>query len=115
MTASPDYEEVKRENRVVGYVLTWKNLKAGEVGLWWEAVGMRRSAYLYGNLNAKCIIEGSNDRENAGGLNTDFASEATLKENSRFVNINEISRYIRPNVIGGDKNTDVTVSIMVIL
>lgn len=110
-----ELQELKRNTQVIGYIITWKELKKGDVGEWVEATGIKRSVLLTGELgSADCKIEGSNDKENVGILHSDFDRELSL-EIGNFHNIKEVSKMIRPNVNNGDDNTNLTVSIMVVL
>lgn len=109
----PTVEELKSGGRII----TWKDLKAGEEVEWIEAIGNKRSAVAFGDFGpiGNCLIEGSNDKQNAGNLHCGFGGvRANLNKIGEFLELNELSRFIRPNVTGNEK-TNLTVSIMVTL
>lgn len=110
-----EQQEIKRNSQLVALVVTWKNIKKNDECEWIEAAGAKRSVLASGELGAaECQIQGSNDKDIVGILHNDFDRELYL-EIGHFGNIKEISRMIRPIVNNGDDNTNLTVSIMVIL
>lgn len=117
MSNNPTYEEIKRNSQVIGAIITWRDLKKDSEIEWAEFVGIKRSAFVYGNfgVGGKCSFEGSNDKKNVGKLHgAGFGMDINIKRPNEFVEINEISRFIRPTV-NGDETTNLTISIMVII
>lgn len=112
----PKYIEIKRGNNVIGNVITWEGIKKDDDCGWAECVGSKRSAFISGEFGKDCdgCLEGSNDQKGIGKLTGHFGVNLKFKANE-FLEVNEASRFIRPKINNGDDDTNLTVSIMVIL
>lgn len=107
----PSVDELKG----IGLIITWKDLKANEEVEFIEAVGSKRGVAVFGEFGSgECKIEGSNDKQLVGILQESFGRNLNIKSPNEFIEINGLSRFIRP-VVSGDEKTNLTVSIMVIL
>lgn len=117
MQIEPKYLDVKKGNDSIATIITWSNIKQNDKCDWAEAVGIKRSVFASGNFGKLGLasILGSNDRNEVGSLNSHFGLKLNLKNSNEFAEINEASRYIRPNLLNGDDDTNLTISIMVIL
>lgn len=100
--------------RDAAYLSTWDGLRANEEGEAYEVVGTsERSVQVEGELDgASVAIEGSNDGIHYHAL----TSPPGLSLAFRSVGIEaiaEVTRYLRPRVIGGDLGTHLTITILV--
>lgn len=111
----PKLNELKKISQVVGQIITWENVKANDICEWAEGIGIKRSVVLIGELGkANCLIEGSNDKKNVGILHSDMGLELNLTSVDEYTNIVDASYMIRPTIVDGDENTNLTISIMVV-
>lgn len=112
-----EYKELSRNGKVYAITATWANVKLGDECSWIESIGAKVSAACVGEfgVNGTCQIEGSILQKDIGILHSGIGFEQARFKKNDFINILEASRYIRPAVIDGDENTNLTISILVVL
>ena len=95
-------------------VFTWK-LKADECGEFAFDTQSRMSMQLSGRFNgAKCIFEGTNDKDTEPSkLYVAFEGDFDFTKPS-IKSIPDISLLVRPKIVGGDKSTEITVTLLMV-
>lgn len=96
------------------HVITWTPLANGDSGSPLEMAGAAdRSAQITGTFGTggTIVLEGSNDGTNYVTL-TDPQGNAISKTAAGIEQIEEITRYVRPRVTGGDGTTALTVTML---
>jgi hypothetical protein len=97
------------------HVITWEGLLNGDVGSAIEMPGSHiRSVQIVGTfgVGGTVVIQGSNDGTNYVTL-TDPQANNLSKTAAALESIQELTRYIRPEVTGGDGTTDLKVYLLV--
>lgn len=96
------------------HVVTWTGLLAGDTGEPLEMPSWAdRSIQVNGTFAAAQVnIEGSNNSSSYATLN-DLQGTAITFTTEKIEGVSEITRLIRPRVVGGDGTTSLTVTILI--
>lgn len=112
-TVNHTVENLKSFNDRFVHIITWASLAQGDDGQSYEMPGSSdRSVQIVGTFGGATVtIEGSIDGTNWATL-TDPQGNAISKTATALEMVSEVTRYIRPNITGGDGTTALTVSLI---
>lgn len=95
------------------YVFTWGGLAAGETGDAVEFVSyVDRSFQVTGTFGgASIVLEGSNNGTDYEILNDPQGNQISLSAHG-LKQVEEVTRYVHPRVVGGDGTTNLAVNLL---
>ena len=110
----PQSRLLRGNNGSVAETVTWGPISPGDEIGWYDLanseVGKCQSAQVEGDFHgATCSIQGSNSGNSGWLLHNSLGMEAIISGNT-IIGIDGPTRYIRPAIDGGDKDTKITVT-----